>query len=118
MSEKKTTSKVSTARKTVLPPNTNVIIKKAVPKKKETTNKIVKKKEDYFFQPPTMKIIDEHYEFSKIIGQGTYGEVYIGVHKETQRDVAIKKMRITTNNEGVLFPSSFLSFQSFLLFLL
>lgn len=42
-------------------------------------------------------------EYSRIekIGEGTYGIVYKAVHKETKRTVALKKIRLETEDEGV-----------------
>lgn len=43
-----------------------------------------------------------HYKEEKKLGQGTFGEVYKGIHLETQRQVAMKKIII--NIEKDLFP--------------
>ncbi|KAG0664888.1 serine/threonine protein kinase, CMGC, CDC2/CDK sub [Monosporozyma unispora] len=43
-----------------------------------------------------------HYKEEKKLGQGTFGEVYKGIHLETQRQVAMKKIII--NMEKDLFP--------------
>ncbi|SJM88217.1 related to serine/threonine-protein kinase BUR1 [Zygosaccharomyces bailii] len=43
-----------------------------------------------------------HYKEEKKLGQGTFGEVYKGIHLETQRQVAMK--RIIVNVEKDLFP--------------
>ena len=43
-----------------------------------------------------------HYREEKKLGQGTFGEVYKGIHLETQRQVAMK--RIIVNVEKDLFP--------------
>lgn len=43
-----------------------------------------------------------HYKEEKKLGQGTFGEVYKGIHLETQRQVAMKK--IIVNVEKDLFP--------------
>ena len=44
-----------------------------------------------------------HSIFSKIenIGSGTYGEVYKGINNETQEIIAIKKIKIDLENEGI-----------------
>ncbi|KAK5781602.1 cyclin-dependent serine/threonine protein kinase SGV1 PWA37_004496 [Arxiozyma heterogenica] len=43
-----------------------------------------------------------HYKEEEKLGQGTFGEVYKGIHLETQRQVAMKKIII--NMEKDLFP--------------
>ena len=43
-----------------------------------------------------------HYKEEEKLGQGTFGEVYKGIHLETQRQVAMKKIII--NMERDLFP--------------
>ncbi|GCF00199.1 serine/threonine protein kinase, CMGC, CDC2/CDK sub [Zygosaccharomyces mellis] len=43
-----------------------------------------------------------HYKEEKKLGQGTFGEVYKGIHLETQRQVAMK--RIIVNVDKELFP--------------
>lgn len=43
-----------------------------------------------------------HYKEEKKLGQGTFGEVYKGIHLDTQRQVAMK--RIIVNVEKDLFP--------------
>lgn len=35
------------------------------------------------------------------LGEGTYGEVYKGVHKTTGEIVAIKKVKLTQEDEGI-----------------
>ncbi|CAJ0586417.1 unnamed protein product, partial [Mesorhabditis spiculigera] len=41
------------------------------------------------------------YDVSKKLGEGTYGVVYLGHHKETGRPVALKKIALDRDNEGV-----------------
>lgn len=43
-----------------------------------------------------------HYQVEKKMGQGTFGSVYRGIHLETQRQVAMKKILINVEND--LFP--------------
>ena len=50
----------------------------------------------------------EHYIKSKKVGEGTYGIVYHGIEKPhdnvtQEREVAIKKIRLTNRKEGVSF---------------
>lgn len=43
-----------------------------------------------------------HYKEEKKLGQGTFGEVYRGIHLETQRQVAMKRIIVKAEND--LFP--------------
>ena len=44
----------------------------------------------------------DNYKVEKKFGQGTFGSVYKGIHLETQREVAMKRILITEEND--LFP--------------
>ena len=37
----------------------------------------------------------------QLLGEGTYGKVYLGIHKQTRRAVAMKMMHMDTNEEGL-----------------
>ena len=53
-------------------------------------------------QPLTKNISEiEKYEKLEKLGEGTYGVVYKGKHKETGELVAIKKLRLETEDDGV-----------------
>lgn len=41
------------------------------------------------------------FEKHETIGSGTYGVVYKGINKETQETIAIKKIKIELESEGV-----------------
>lgn len=45
------------------------------------------------------------YEKSEKIGAGTYGIVYLATHKQTQNQVALKKVKILRAQEGVSFTA-------------
>lgn len=40
-----------------------------------------------------------------VVGSGTYGKVYKGIHVYTGRMVALKKIRMEGERDGVSFPS-------------
>jgi cyclin-dependent kinase 1 len=53
-------------------------------------------------QPLTKNISEiEKYEKLEKLGEGTYGVVYKGKHKETGELVAIKKIRLEKEDDGV-----------------
>lgn len=53
-------------------------------------------------QPLTKNISEiEKYEKFEKLGEGTYGVVYKGKHKETGELVAIKKIRLEKEDDGV-----------------
>ena len=53
-------------------------------------------------QPLTKNIAEiEKYEKLEKLGEGTYGVVYKGKHKETGELVAIKKIRLEKEDDGV-----------------
>ena len=53
-------------------------------------------------QPLTKNISEiEKYEKLEKLGEGTYGVVYKGNHKETGELVAIKKIRLEKEDDGV-----------------
>jgi hypothetical protein len=59
-------------------------------------------------QPLTKNISEiEKYEKLEKLGEGTYGVVYKGKHKETGELVAIKKIRLEKEDDGV--PSTAIS---------
>jgi len=37
----------------------------------------------------------------KKLGEGTYGQVFKGVDKDTKKDVAIKKIKMDSKDEGI-----------------
>jgi len=43
----------------------------------------------------------EDYEKVEKIGEGTYGVVYKGVHRQTGDTIALKKIRLEQEDEGV-----------------
>eukprot|EP01103_Thecamoeba_quadrilineata_P019317 TRINITY_DN7769_c0_g1_i1.p1 TRINITY_DN7769_c0_g1~~TRINITY_DN7769_c0_g1_i1.p1 ORF type:complete len:360 (+),score=60.95 TRINITY_DN7769_c0_g1_i1:62-1081(+) len=45
----------------------------------------------------------EKYKKGEVIGQGTYGVVFLATNQQTREEVAIKKIRMGTANEGVSF---------------
>ncbi|EJS41229.1 sgv1p [Saccharomyces arboricola H-6] len=47
-------------------------------------------------------IFQDHYREDEKLGQGTFGEVYKGIHLETQRQVAMKKIIVSVEKD--LFP--------------
>ena len=51
----------------------------------------------------TQKLTNSLDDYMKIekIGEGTYGVVYKGKHKKTGRLVALKKIRLDSEDEGV-----------------
>lgn len=44
---------------------------------------------------------DIFHKNEKVIGSGTYGIVYKGVHNQTKEQIAIKKIKIEMENEGI-----------------
>lgn len=47
-------------------------------------------------------VFQDHYREDEKLGQGTFGEVYKGIHLETQRQVAMKKIIVSVEKD--LFP--------------
>ncbi|KAG1652974.1 hypothetical protein FOA52_007876 [Chlamydomonas sp. UWO 241] len=43
----------------------------------------------------------DRYERGKVLGTGTFGEVFMATNKETGQVVAIKKIRVTELKEGI-----------------
>lgn len=45
----------------------------------------------------------DNYKIIKKIGEGTYGEVFLAIDKETNEKVALKKLKVTKNEVGISF---------------
>lgn len=44
-------------------------------------------------------VFQNHYREDEKLGQGTFGEVYKGIHLETQRQVAMKKIIVSVEKD-------------------
>ncbi|KAJ3410941.1 kinase subunit of RNA polymerase II carboxy-terminal domain kinase I [Chytridiales sp. JEL 0842] len=56
----------------------------------------------YGVRPGVYGSVDQLYEKTAMVGEGTYGKVYKAVHRDTGMTVALKRVRIETEREG--FP--------------
>ena len=52
-------------------------------------------------EPRKTKFLNDKWELHDKIGSGSYGSIYKGLNRETKAQIAIKKFKTSTYNDGI-----------------